>query len=141
MRWLRYSLYRTAGLSLLGVLALLQLASALVFGQWVTAAAAGGVIALLIAATAGFLVPVTRRVLQAGWDRTDIVQALESDLDRQREELAFRFGRHAGPTERITRTAAYAGVGLGGRRRCLGVITVRGCLSSMANCETEIDHG
>jgi hypothetical protein len=51
---------------LLGVLALLQLLGAVDVGEWGIAAFAGGVFAVLVAAIAGFVLPDTRRVLQAG---------------------------------------------------------------------------
>ncbi len=56
---LSLSLYSGAGLSLLGVLALLQLIGELVLGEWGMAALAGGFIALLLGATALFLATVT----------------------------------------------------------------------------------
>ena len=48
------------------MLALLQLLGAVAVGEWGIAAFAGGMIAVLVAATAGFVLPDTRRVLQAG---------------------------------------------------------------------------
>ncbi len=54
--------------------------------------------ALVLAAPVAYLLPVTRRVLKAGHTRADIVHALSTDLDRQREELAFQFGQDASPT-------------------------------------------
>jgi hypothetical protein len=38
------------------------------------------------------ILPVTRRVLRAGYGREDIVRAVGTDLEREREELAFHFG-------------------------------------------------
>jgi serine/threonine-protein kinase len=114
LRRVRYVSQSHARLTLLGVLALGALIGALLRAQWGEAGIVGGFIALVIAAPIAFLLPVTRRVLKAGCARADIMQALRADLDRQREELAFQYGRDASPTERIAHRAAYAGFGLFG---------------------------
>ena len=103
-----------AGVSVLAAVALVQVISALARGQWGGAALAGGFMALVLAAPVAFLLPLTRRVLKAGHTRADIVRALSIDVDRKREELAFRFGRGEGRLERIARRTVYAGLGLFG---------------------------
>jgi hypothetical protein len=122
LRRVRFASQSHAGLTLLGVLALARLVTALVGGQWEAAGIAGGFFALLLAAPVAFLLPVTRRLLEAGYDRADIVRALSADLERQREELAFQFGRDASRTERIAHAAACAGIGLFGLGAAMGLL-------------------
>jgi hypothetical protein len=60
------------------------------------------------------MLPITRRVLRAGHTRADIVRALAHDVERQREVLAFQFGKRASAIERVARWTAYAGLALFG---------------------------
>jgi serine/threonine-protein kinase len=101
LRQLRYTSKSHAGLTLLGVLALPPLIGAVLGGQWSEAGLIGGLLALVLAAPVAFLLPMTRRVLKAGYTRADIVQALSTELDLHRDELAFQFGRNASRIERI----------------------------------------
>ena len=131
---LRHSLFSSSAFGALGALTLLQLVNALALGHWGAAGVAGGVIALLLSVTALFLLSITRRVLQSGYLRADIVLALSDDLDRHREEQEFRFGRHAGAAERVARAATFAGLGLFGFGAALGLMETIGlglALSSM----------
>lgn len=74
---------------LLGLGALFTLGNAVLDGAWGTAAQAAAVLGLVSAAPIVAALPVTRRLLKAGYARSDILHALRMDLDRQREELAF----------------------------------------------------
>ena len=122
LRRVRFASQSHAGLTLLSILALARLVTALVGGQWEAAGVAGGFFALVLAAPVAFLLPVTRRLLEAGYDRADIVRALSADLERQREELAFQFGRDASRTERIAHGTACAGFGLFGLGAAMGLL-------------------
>ncbi len=112
VRRYRDSIYGNDAVALLGALAAIQLFGALWVGKWGTAALAGGFLALLVVGAVASLLPVTRRVLQNGYSRSDIVGALTQDVATHREELAFRYGWRAGLVERLARAVTFAGVGL-----------------------------
>jgi serine/threonine-protein kinase len=110
-----------AVLSLVGVWALSGCIGALVGGQWGGAAIAAGVLALVLAAPVAFVVPQARRVLKAGFGQADVVDALTTDLERSRDEIAFQVGAAATPTRDLAHRTAYAGLGLFGLGAALGV--------------------
>ncbi len=82
-----------AGGIVLGAVGLWGLGGALEAGHWGTAAGALGFLALLAASPVVGALPATRRLFRQGYARSDIVHALNMDLDRQRERLASRWGR------------------------------------------------
>jgi len=82
-----------AGGIVLGAAGLWVLGGALEAGHWGTAAGALGFLGLLAASPVVGALPATRRLLRQGYAQVDIVHALNMDLDRQREQLAARWGR------------------------------------------------
>lgn len=83
----------------------------IVAGTMIAASAAGDPPALLMALIRLFLVVFTltpiwmlggmvRRLLGSGYGHGDVVRALESDVERRREELASEYGTGASPVDR-----------------------------------------
>jgi serine/threonine-protein kinase len=120
----RYVSRSDVGLTLLRVLAGVGLIAALARGNWGAAAIAGAFTALVLVYPVAVILPVTRRVLRAGYGREDIVRALGTDLEREREELAFHFGADPSPVERLARGTAYAGFGLVGVAAGTGMVGI-----------------
>lgn len=78
---------------LLGLSALTVLGSALDGGNWGRAAGAAAFLALVVASPLVGALPATRRLLAQGYGRADIVHALKMERDRQRQQLAERWGK------------------------------------------------
>src|SRR2546428_358296 len=72
--------------------------------------AAGGV-AWVLLFPLGYMVRRVRRLFAAGYEREDLVEALEAALERRREELAFLYGEGASGFERTLRRLSYAALG------------------------------
>jgi serine/threonine-protein kinase len=123
VRQLRASYQSGALLTLVGLWALASLTALALSHQWGAATVLGGIIAALVAGPLAFLLPVTRRVLRAGYTHADVVHALRTDLDRQREELAFQFGRDASLTERVAHWLTYGGLALFGLGAAMGMLS------------------
>ncbi|HYT03457.1 MAG TPA: serine/threonine-protein kinase [Gemmatimonadales bacterium] len=77
--------------------------------RWTTAGdgAAGALIAALPLVV---MVARVRRLLRAGYERDDLTDALEEELERRREELAFLYGEGPSPLERALRRLCYVAV-------------------------------
>lgn len=76
------------------------------------AALAMGAIALLIAALpVSGLLTQARTLLKTGYGRGELIVAWKAELEREREERAFEFGRVATRFERVMRWVAMAGLG------------------------------
>lgn len=76
---------------------------------------AAGIVALAGAAFAAPIVVMrarVRRLLAAGLDREDLVEALEAEWACRREEAAFTYGPGASRIERAATALAYAGLGM-----------------------------
>src|SRR2546430_362592 len=69
--------------------------------------AAGGV-AWVLLFPLGYMVRRVRRLFAAGYEREDLVEALEAALERRREELAFLYGEGPSGFERTLRRLSYA---------------------------------
>jgi hypothetical protein len=93
---------------------MIALAGGVVQGEWITAGAATGVLGLVGGGTAIALLPITRRLLRAGYDRADIVHALSTDLARDRELKQFRYGDVSPKPVHAARLLAYGGLGVAG---------------------------
>ncbi|OLD69497.1 MAG: hypothetical protein AUF63_00480 [Candidatus Rokubacteria bacterium 13_1_20CM_70_15] len=72
--------------------------------------AAGGV-AWVLLFPVGYMVRRVRRLFAAGYEREDLVEALEAALERRREELAFLYGEGPSGFERTLRRLSYAALG------------------------------
>ena len=72
--------------------------------------AAGGV-AWVLLFPLGYMVRRVRRLFAAGYEREDLVEALEAALERRREELAFLYGEGPSGFERTLRRLSYAALG------------------------------
>src|SRR2546428_56291 len=72
--------------------------------------AAGGV-AWMLLFPFGYMVRRVRRLFAAGYEREDLVEALEAALERRREELAFLYGEGPSGFERTLRRPSYAALG------------------------------
>src|SRR5207244_4248142 len=59
----------------------------------------------------GYMVRRVRRLFAAGYEREDLVEALEAALERRREELAFLYGEGPSGFERTLRRLSYAALG------------------------------
>lgn len=70
---------------------------------------AAGFIAWILLLPIAFMFSRVRRLLAAGFDRHDLVEAMEVELERRREELAFLYGHAPSRLERALRGLAYAG--------------------------------
>src|SRR5438034_2815571 len=70
---------------------------------------AAGCIAWLLLLPAGVLLSRVRRLRRAGFDWEDLVEAIEEEWARRREELAFLYGEGPSGFERALRWVAYAG--------------------------------
>jgi serine/threonine-protein kinase len=103
-----------SGLAPLGVLLTIGALGALASGRVQAAGVMGGLVAVALALPVALMLPLTRRVLRAGHTPDDIVRALKHDVDRQREVLAYQFGKRASAVERVARWTAYAGLALFG---------------------------
>ena len=75
---------------------------------------AAGCIAWLLLLPAGVLLSRVRRLRRAGFDWEDLVEAIEEEWARRREELAFLYGEGPSGFERALRWVAYAGVAAAG---------------------------
>src|SRR5947208_7436134 len=71
---------------------------------------AAGCIAWLLLLPAAVLLLRVRRLRRAGFDWDDLVEAIEAEWTRRREELAFLYGEGPSRFERALRWVAYAGV-------------------------------
>lgn len=69
-----------------------------------------GCIAWLLLLPAAVLLSRVRRFCRAGFDWDDLVEAIEAELTRRREELAFLYGESPSRLERVLRWVAYAGL-------------------------------
>jgi len=105
-----------AGSSALGVLlgfgGLMILGPALDAGAFGTAAAAAGLVSLVLAAPVVRALLAARRLLKKGYDRSDMMHALSEDLGRQKQELAV--ARYLAPDRvaRVARKVAVVSLGL-----------------------------
>jgi hypothetical protein len=106
------------------LLALYLLPSTEAGARWVGA----GFIAWILLLPVGFMVARVRRLLAAGFGRSDLLEAVDMELGRRREELAFLYGRGPSPVERTLRGVAYAG--LAGAAVAVGVQLVAPDLAS-----------
>jgi serine/threonine-protein kinase len=111
---LRHRSQALSGLAPLGVLLGIGALGEVASGRFASAGVMGAILALALALPVGLTLPITRRVLRAGHTRDDIVRALAHDVERQREVLAFQFGKRASAIERVARWTAYAGLALFG---------------------------
>jgi eukaryotic-like serine/threonine-protein kinase len=111
--------------------------------RWCVALAGAGVLPFLLAAPlepappiklaaigfgiASLLIPVSfvlrrvRRLLSAGFERDDVVDALEAKWVRRQEELAFVYGRGATRFEWAMRAITYGALGVAGAAVGLGL--------------------
>ncbi len=87
----RESRYAAAGIGL-ALLSVLLLGGALESGHWLTAAGALGFLGLLAVLPVARALFPTRQLLEQGHGRAKMIQALNIDLDRQREEIVSRKG-------------------------------------------------
>ena len=71
---------------------------------------AAGCIAWLLMLPAGVLLSRVRRFCRAGFAWGDLVEAIEGELTRRREESAFLYGEGPSRLERVLRWVAYAGL-------------------------------
>jgi serine/threonine-protein kinase len=122
VRQLRASYQSGAVLTILSLWALSSLTWMVLNRQWGPATFLAAIMTALVAGPFAFLVPITRRVLRAGYTHADLVRALQTDLDRQREELVFQFGRDASLTERVAHWVTYGGFALFGLGTAAGVL-------------------
>ncbi len=122
VRQLRRASQSSPALTLIGIWVGGILVGEMAAGQWGGAALAGTGLALLVAAPLGFCLPATRRLLRSGYVHADLVHAISSDLDRQREELAFQYGRDESLTERVARRITYAGFGAFGLGTAMAIL-------------------
>jgi eukaryotic-like serine/threonine-protein kinase len=106
------------GLWLTGVLA-----TEIAVGHWGGAALAASGLGLVLGAPLGACLPGARRLLRSGYVHADLVHAVSGDLQRQREELAFQYGRGESKTERIARRITYGGFGLFGLGTVLTILS------------------
>jgi serine/threonine-protein kinase len=111
---LRHRSKALSGLAPLGVLLAIGAVGSLAAGQFASAGIMSGLLALAAAVPVASILPITRRVLRAGHGVDDIVRALAHDVERQREVLAFQFGKRASAIERVARWTAWAGLVLFG---------------------------
>jgi serine/threonine-protein kinase len=98
----------------LGMAGLSVLAWALQAGHRGTAAGAAAFLGLLLASPVLGALPATRRLLRQGYTRADMVHGLNMDLDRQREQLASRWGRVTDATATVLRRVVALALGLFG---------------------------
>ena len=88
-------------------------------GAWGMAATAAGVLGLMLVSPIAGALPAARRLLAQGYGRADIIHALDTDLDRQREQLASRWGRVRDAVDRAWRRIFVGALGVFG----FGVVT------------------
>ena len=69
---------------------------------------AAGFLAWLLLLPAAVLLSRVRRFRRAGFDWDDLVEAIEAEFTRRREELAFLYGEGPSRLERVLRWVAYA---------------------------------
>ena len=72
---------------------------------------ASGGVAWVLLFPLGYMVRRVRRLFAAGYEREDLVEALEAALERRREELAFLYGEGPSGFERTMRRLSYAALG------------------------------
>ncbi len=94
--------------------------------QWALFFTLLGVMALPWSIHLGGRLLQTRRVLAAGYNRGDLVRALDLHVERRREELQFEFGSHPTPGGTILRRAVMATLWLSAGSIALGFLLAPG---------------
>ncbi len=130
VRQLRRSSQSSAALTLIAFWAIGGLVSAAATGHWGSAALAGGVLALAVCAPLGMGLLGARRLLRAGYTHADLVHAIRTDVERQREELAFQYGRGADLVELIARRITYGAFGVFALGAALGISGLGGSVGA-----------
>jgi predicted Ser/Thr protein kinase len=102
-----------SGLGVLGLVGLSLAGGAVARGSWGSGALGLGLMGLALAAPVVLLMPTVRRLLAAGFTRSDIIHILSLDLDRQRRVQALTQGRPA-PGARKASLVAYAWIAVFG---------------------------
>ncbi|MGH7548519.1 MAG: serine/threonine-protein kinase [Gemmatimonadales bacterium] len=88
---------------------------------------AAGFIGWILLSPIAFMFSRVRRLLAAGFDWHDFTEAMQVELARRREELAFLYGHAPSRLERVLRGLAYAGIAA-----AIAVVGVHGATPDLA---------
>jgi eukaryotic-like serine/threonine-protein kinase len=87
--------------------------AALVDGEMVTSAILGGIAGLALVLPPVLYLRNVRKLMRQGYERTDLLISLQTDVDRNREEIAFERDLHPSKLEKWLSRITYGAFGVG----------------------------